>query len=138
MKFKFRLERYCVFATLRKSKTRRFLQRQRELQEAVSYLDSLKLKKKEVAQFGYAQSDLELRTAAYRYMEHLDEKIEQQTKVVAQCQTRLMEARDAWMKAKQKVELLEKLRERRLAEFRLEQDRAEQKLLDDMGTRARA
>ena len=138
MKFKFRLEKVLRVRSIEEGEREVFLQRQRELQEAVAHLESLKLKKNEVAQFGYAQKDLELRAAAYRYMDHLDGKIEKQNEVIAQCQARMIEAREVWMKAKQKVELLEKLRERRLAEFRLEQDRAEQKLLDDMGSRVRA
>lgn len=139
MKFKFRLDKVLRVRTIEEDQARHELvRRQNELREAEAHLKRLKNDRREVVQFGHSQQDLTMKTATYKYLEHLDSRILKQREVVDQCQVRFNQARDQWFAAKKKKEVLEKLREKRFQEFRLEEERASQKALDDMGTRVRA
>lgn len=139
MRFRFRLEKVLRVRRIEEEQEREvFLARQRDLHDAKARLEKLQHERREVAQFGYGQRDLHIRTAMYNYLEHIDKKIDQQRQVVLDCQNRLSLAREAWLNARQKKELLEKLKEKRFSEWVQDEQRAEQKLLDDMGNRARA
>ena len=139
MSFKFRLEKVLRVRRLEEDQARaRLLCRQKELKVAEGQLKQLRDERSEIAQFGYAQSDLVLRAAMYKYLERLDDRILKQSQVVADCQTKLAEAQDQWLDARRKKEVLEKLREKRFNEYRREEERALQKVLDDMGSRVRA
>jgi flagellar FliJ protein len=139
MSFKFRLEKVLRVRRLEEDQARdRLLCRQKELKVAEGQLKQLRDERSEIAQFGYAQSDLVLRVAMYKYLERLDDRILKQSQVVADCQKKLAEAQDQWLDARRKKEVLEKLREKRFNEYRREEERALQKVLDDMGSRVRA
>ncbi|KLU40603.1 MAG: hypothetical protein AA931_03290 [Peptococcaceae bacterium 1109] len=139
MKFKFRLEKVLRVRRLEEDQTRhRLLHRQQELREAEEHLQSLQVQRQDVVAFGHSQPDVQLRAAMYKYLERLDGRIDRQRQVVSDRQEKLTQAKAQWLAARQRREVLENLREKRYDEYRLEQQRAEQKSLDEMGSRVRA
>jgi len=139
MKFKFRLEKVLHVRKMEEDEARnKVLHRQKELREEEERLQVLRRERQDVLEFGRSQDDLVLRAAAYQYLERLENRIHRQQQVVADCEVRLRQARSEFFTARQKKKVLENLRARRYEEFVIEQQRAEQKVLDDIGARVRA
>ncbi|MDI9442366.1 MAG: flagellar export protein FliJ [Firmicutes bacterium] len=131
--FKFRLERVL--------KLRRTLEKQAKqvwgaqlalLHESEQVLAQLQEMKADVVEFGQRQNDVGLRQAMYSYLAALNNRIDRQIEVVKEQEKRTEEARQAWLKARQETKKIDILRDRAYARFIEEEQRKEQKELDDM------
>ena len=130
---KVRLEKVeRVRQLLEEQKKQEWIIREQELRRQKARLQSLLRQKDEVMEFGYRQNSLVIRTAMYDYLTVLSEKISFQESQVVQCEKQTAAAKKEWFLALQEKEKVETLREKHFQKYRREQQRREQKLLDDM------
>lgn len=131
--FKFRLERVLrLRETLEEREKHAWGAQMALLHESESLLTEMKQMKAEVREFGYKQADLALKQAMYTYLAVLDDRIDAQTEVVIEQRQRAEQARQAWLLARRETKKVATLREREYARFKQEEQRKEQKELDDM------
>jgi flagellar FliJ protein len=138
-KFKFKLE------TVLKVKIRVEELRQRELKVAENQRDQAKrqlmLRQTEVAQaLNNFREDLtrriDVREAANydRFLRWLSKQVELAAAHLAQCERLVEEARNKLVEAAKERQILEKLKEKAYEEYKLEEQRLENKFLDELGT----
>lgn len=138
-KFKFKLE------TVLKVKVRVEELRQRELRYAENQRDQaqrqLMLRQAEVAQaLSNFREDLtrriDVREAVNydRFIRFLNKQVELAAAHLAECERLVAEARDKLIEAAKERQILEKLKEKAYEEYKLEEQRLENKFLDELGT----
>lgn len=107
------------------------------LQERLAREERLKLARlqeqaEDVKAFGYQQSDIETRQAMYSFLAVLERRIALQASRLAEQEQITLEAKEAWLVARQETEKVITLRKKQYASFVKEEQRKEQKVLDDM------
>jgi len=124
--FRFRLERVLswqrVVTELEEARTRQWLAALAETQAGRVQLAGARREAEEQLMTAPALLPQELDTLA-DYREGLATRDRELRKREQNCEQRLEEQRRCWMDARRRCRLLEKLRERRLAEYRIELDR---------------
>jgi flagellar export protein FliJ len=124
--FRFRLERVLswqrVVTELEEARTRQWLAALAETQAGRVQLAAARREAEEQLMTASALRPQELDTLA-DYREGLATRDRELRKREQNCEQRLEEQRRRWMEARRRCRLLEKLRERRLAEYRIELDR---------------
>jgi len=112
--------------------------RQRELTAAQNELARLNGQFKQYAErlrSGHNALSTEELRAHYAHLEFLDRAMTMQHAVILQCRFALDRAREALLEASRDRKVIEKVKERRLQEYRALEAAAEQKALDDSNNR---
>ena len=131
--FKFRLERVLnVRSVMEEGAKNEWALQERAAQEEREKLARLKEQEQEIKDFGHAHFDIERRQATYSFLDVLRPRIERQEVRVRQQEELAQKAKEAWLLARQETKKVSTLREKQYAAFVKEQERKEQKVLDDM------
>ncbi|NMB19568.1 MAG: flagellar export protein FliJ [Firmicutes bacterium] len=131
--FKFRLERVLnVRGVMEERAKNEWALQERAAQEEREKLARLKEQEQEIKDFGHAHFDIERRQATYSFLDVLRPRIERQEVRVRQQEELAQKAKEAWLLARQETKKVSTLREKQYAAFVKEQERKEQKVLDDM------
>ena len=112
--------------------------RQRELDAAAGELSRLNAQFKQYAvrlREGHKDLNSDELRAHYAHLDYLDRAITMQRGIVAQCRQAVERARLGLLDASKDRKVIEKLKERRLQEYRTLEASAEQKELDDSNNR---
>ena len=130
--FKFRLEKVLNVREIFEERAKN----EWALQERLAREERLKLarleeQKQEIKDFGYKQSDIEMRQAMYSFLDVLKLRIERQVSRLTEQERITSEAKEAWLKARQETKKVITLRDKQYASFEIEEQRREQKVLDD-------
>lgn len=113
-------------------------ERQRDLSAAQNELARLNGRFKEYAErlrSGHMALSTEELRAHYAHLEFLDRAMTMQHAVISQCRFALDRAREELLEAAKDRKIIEKLKERRLGEYRALEQAEEQKALDDSNNR---
>lgn len=131
--FKFRLEKVLHVREIQEERAKMgWATEERLAREERLKLVNLKNQEQAIKDFGYAQSHIELRQAMYSFLELLKQRIERQELRVGEQELVANRAKEAWLVARQETKKITTLREQQYADFVKEEQRKEQKLLDDM------
>ncbi len=131
--FKFRLERVLnVRGVMEERAKNEWALQERAAQEEREKLARLKEQEQEIKDFGHAHFDIERRQATYSFLDILKPRIERQEVRVREQEELAQKAKEAWLLARQETKKVSTLREKQYAEFVKEQERKEQRVLDDM------
>lgn len=131
--FKFRLEKVLNVREIMEERAKQeWAIQERLAQQECLNLKHLEEEKGEVRNFGYKQPDLKLRQAMYTYLNVLEQRIERQEARVNKQKLKASEAKNVWLLARQETKKVSTLREKQYASFLKEEQRKEQKILDDM------
>ncbi len=107
------------------------------LQERLAREERLKLarlqkQEQETKDYGYSQADLKTRQAMYAFLEVMKVRIARQEEDLHKQEQITKAAKEAWLVARQETKKVTTLREKQFAAFVQEEQRKEQKVLDDM------
>jgi flagellar FliJ protein len=138
-KFKFKLE------TVLKVKIRVEELRQKELRQAEILREQaqrqLLLRQQEVARtLNNYREDLQKKIDVYqatnydRFLKWLNKQVDLATLHLEQCARQVTEARERLVEASKEKKILEKLKEKAYEEYKVEEQRIENKFLDELGT----
>jgi len=131
--FKFRLERVLnVRGVMEERAKNEWGLQERAARDEREKLARLKEQEQEIKDFGHAHFDIERRQATYSFLDVLRPRIERQEVRVRQQEELAQKAKEAWLLARQETKKVSTLREKQYAAFVKEQERKEQKVLDDM------
>jgi len=131
--FKFRLERVLnVRGIFEERAKHEWALQERAAQEERDKLVHLQKQEQEIKDFGHADFDVERRQATYFFLTILKGRIEKQTQRVREQEEMAQKAKEAWLVARQETKKVSTLKEKQYASFVKEQERKEQKVLDDM------
>ncbi|HKM42410.1 MAG TPA: flagellar export protein FliJ [Limnochordia bacterium] len=131
--FKFRLERVLnVRGVLEERAKHEWALQERSASEERIKLVRLKEQEQEIKDFGHAYFNIERRQATYSFLDVLKVRIEKQEVRVHDQEEIAQKAKEAWFLARQETKKVTTLREKQYASFVREQERKEQKILDDM------
>lgn len=131
--FKFRLERVLnVRGIFEERAKHEWALQERAAQEERDKLVHLQKQEQEIKDFGHADFDVERRQATYSFLTILKGRIEKQTQRVREQEEMAQKAKEAWLVARQETKKVSTLKEKQYASFVKEQERKEQKVLDDM------
>lgn len=131
--FKFRLEKVLnVREILEEQAKHEWALQERLAREERLKLVHLQKQEQEIKDYGYSQTDLEMRHAMYAFLELLKLRIARQEESLRKQEEIAKTAQEAWVVARQETKKVATLREKRLAAFVQEEQRKEQKVLDDM------
>lgn len=95
-------------------------------------LDLLKQRRADALEYGYHHLNLNLRPQLYQFIEILENKIESQKQIVIKAQEYEEQARQKWLQTRQEKEMIDRLQARRYEEYLYEEQKSEQKRLDEM------
>ena len=131
--FRFRLERVLdVRGILEEQAKFKWATEASLAHEERAKLASLLDHAEQIKDFGYQQVAIEMRQAMYAYLDVLETRIEQQKERVREQELVAEKAKDEWFLARQETKKVATLREKELDTFIKEEQRKEQKVLDDM------
>ena len=134
-KFKFKLENVLVYRKeIEEKKKHEFMTAQKSYLKQVDLLNNL-LNEKEQA----INNKENYRTGLdYHllmiYLQSLDKNIENQKKIVHECESILNKKKEELLKSTKECKVIEKLKEKAYEEFKIEMNRQEQKQNDDFAT----
>lgn len=131
--FKFRLEKVLSVREILEERAKN----EWALQERLAREERLKLahleeQEQEIKDFGYQQSDIEMRQAMYSFLNVLKLRIERQVSRLMEQERITSEAKEAWLRARKETKKVLTLRDKQYASFVKEEQRKEQQVLDDM------
>lgn len=136
--FKFRLEKVLSVREIMEERAQQtWVSQERRAHEERLKLIELEEQKKEIKAFGYEQSDIKLRQAMYAFLVVLDQRIEAQHIRVHEQESAAVKAKEAWLLTRQETKKVVTLRDQQHALFMKEEERKEQKRLDDMRSHLR-
>ena len=131
--FKFRLEKVLnVRQMMEESAKQEWAMQERLAREERLKLAHLRQQEQEIKDYGYEQSDIETRQAMYSFMDILKVRIDRQIERLNEQERITSQAKEAWLLARQETKKVTTLREKQYASFVKEEERKEQKVLDDM------
>lgn len=131
--FKFRLEKVLgVREVLEEQAKHEWALQERLAREERLKLARLQKQEQELKDYGYSQTDLEVRKAMYAFLEVLKVRLARQEECLQKQEQITKAAKEAWLVARQETKKVMTLREKQLAAFIQEEQRKEQKVLDDM------
>ena len=131
--FKFRLEKVLnVRQMMEESAKQEWAMQERLAREERLKLAHLRQQEQEIKDYGYEQSDIETRQAMYSFLDILKVRIDRQIERLNEQERITSQAKEAWLLARQETKKVTTLREKQYASFVKEEERKEQKVLDDM------
>ncbi|HHT67997.1 MAG TPA: flagellar export protein FliJ [Firmicutes bacterium] len=131
--FKFRLEKVLnVRQMMEESAKQEWAMQERLAREERLKLAHLRQQEQEIKDYGYEQSDIETRQAMYSFLDILKVRIDRQIERLNEQERITSQAKEAWLLARQETKKVTTLREKQYASFIKEEERKEQKVLDDM------
>lgn len=136
-KFSFRLEKLLEYRQkLEETAEAAYRETQARRIDAEHDLEGIKITRRNAV--GKGVGCLQGRIALEAYLSRLEDTERGQISVIGVLKDEEEQARQAWLIAKQECEVLEKLREKELAEYNLEAGRREQAELDEWAVLRRA
>ncbi len=134
--FQFRLSRVLRVKEILEEKAQlEWVEKGKLLRLAEVQLGELEEDRRALLAFGYEQTDVTLRQALYHYLPAVEDRILKQKQAVVEAREALEQARQNWLAKRQEREALAHLKEKQFQEYLLEQNREEQKWMDELGTR---
>ena len=131
--FKFRLEKVLnVREILEERAKNEWAVQERLAREERLKLARLQEQEQEIKDFGYQQSDIKMRQAMYSFLGVLKRRINKQVSRLKEQEQITSSAKEAWLVARQETKKVVTLRDKQRASFMKEEQRKEQKVLDDM------
>lgn len=131
--FKFRLEKVLnVRQMMEESAKQEWAMQERLAREERLKLAHLRQQEQEIKDYGYEQSDIETRQAMYSFLDILKVRIDRQIERLNEQERITSQAKEAWLLARRETKKVTTLREKQYASFIKEEERKEQKVLDDM------
>lgn len=131
--FKFQLERvWKLRETMEERAKHTWGTHMALLHESEELLKELRGMKEDVKEFGYSQGSVRLKQAMYSYLVVLEKKIAAQIEVVKERELCAEKAREAWLAARKETKKIAILRDKEYAQFVQDEQRKEQRELDDM------
>lgn len=134
--FKFRLEKVLNVREIYEERAKNEWATQEQLaREERLKLADLEQKECEIKHFGYQQPDTLIRQDMYSFLQVLSKRISRQVLRVREQELAAREAKATWLRARQETEKVSTLREKQYEAFVKDEQKREQKLLDDMRSR---
>lgn len=131
--FRFRLEKVLNVREMQEERAKQeWAMQERLAREERLKLAHLRQQEQEIKDYGYEQSDIETRQAMYSFLDILKVRIDRQIERLNKQERITSEAKEAWLLARQETKKVTTLREKQYASFVKEEERKEQKVLDDM------
>lgn len=131
--FKFRLEKVLnVKKILEEQAKQEWAIQERLAHQERLELEYLRDQKQDIISFGHSHEDFKIRQATYSYLVVLDERIEKQIIRIEEQEKIAEEAKQKWLLTRQETEKITKLKEQDYEQFLIDEQRKEQKTLDDM------
>lgn len=131
--FKFRLEKVLnVKQILEEQAKQEWAIQERLAHQARLQLEYLREQRQDIISFGHSHEDFKIRQATYSYLTVLDERIEKQILHIQEQEQVAEQAKQKWLLSRQDTEKVKKLKEQDYEQFLIDEQRKEQKILDDM------
>lgn len=131
--FRFRLEKVLNVREMQEERAKQeWAMQERLAREERLKLAHLRQQEQEIKDYGYEQSDIETRQAMYSFLDILKVRIDRQIERLNEQERITSQAKEAWLLARQETKKVTTLREKQYASFVKEEERKEQKVLDDM------
>ncbi len=132
-RFQFRLEKVRKVKMLLEDRAKNtWAQSHNYVLQEQAKLEKLQVEKAAIIEFGYTQTDVTIRMAMYTYIGDIDKQIAVQQNQILQAIKEEEQAREAWVLARQEREVLDKLHEKALSMYTLNQLRVEQSQIDEL------
>lgn len=135
--FEFRLQRVLDYRALAEEWAKdAYLDARAARLQAVAELETIEVRRGELLKSPHAT--LDDRLAMQNCLDKYDEDERQQRIVIDMLEADEAKRKDEWTEARKELQVMEKLREKALAEWTLDQNRREQKELDEWSVMRRA